>query len=48
VFVELEELSPLIARQHAPRQGQDRTPAQNNNTQSPAPASAETTEVGGG
>jgi len=35
VFVELEELSPLIARQHAPRQ-----PGSQNHHQSPAPAAA--------
>jgi len=35
LFVELEELSPLIARQHTPRQ---QGPAPQNNHQSPAPA----------
>jgi len=37
VFVELEELSPLIARQHAPRQGQGQNQGQVQGS-SPAPA----------
>jgi len=49
VFVELEELSPLIARQHAPRQGQGQGqgqgPAQGTGpSPAPAPAAAEPTE----
>ena len=49
VFVELEELAPLIARQHAPRQpqtGAAQNNNNNNNNQSPPPV-PETPEVRG-